>query len=72
MQRNELPQEAYGFLRSEAEERVKKWSHYEIDEHTDLHQVIKELQIHLAEQEILNERLVLAMKGAIEEEKSKR
>lgn len=68
---DEMSPEEYARLRCQAEERIRQWSHYDLNEHTDLHHVIHELQIHLAEQEILNERLVLAMMGALEEEKPK-
>ena len=39
------------------EERIKQWSHYELDGHSNLHALIRELKIHLAEQEIMNEEL---------------
>jgi len=51
----------YTLLRRKAEERIKQWSNCEPHVDGDLHQVIDELKIHLAEQEILNEELRLAM-----------
>ena len=48
---------AYSRLRSQAEARIKQWSHYETNGLTDLHVLIHELKIHLAEQEIINEEL---------------
>ena len=57
MATNEMSLEDYTRLRRQAEERIKQWSHYDLNEHMDLHKVIQELQIHLAEQEILNEEL---------------
>jgi hypothetical protein len=71
MIRQKMPSEAYARLRTQAEERIKKWSHYVVNEHTDLHQVIHELKIHLAEQEILNEELTMAINRTHEEEKPK-
>ena len=53
----ERSSKAYARLRCQAEERIKKWSYYEINELTDLHELIHELKIHLAEQEIMNEKL---------------
>jgi hypothetical protein len=69
MIKKEMSLEAYAHLRSQAKERIKTWSHYEVNEHTDLHQVIHELKIHLAEQEIMNEELSLAIKREHDEEK---
>ena len=40
MVRKEMSLEAYARLRRQAEERIKQWSHYEVDECMDLHQVI--------------------------------
>jgi hypothetical protein len=52
----------YAHLRDQAEERIKRWLHYELDDHTDLHELVHELKIHLAEQEIMNEELMQTMK----------
>ena len=54
---NEMLLEVYERIRSQAEERIKQWSHYGLNDHTDLHELIHELKIHLAEQEIMNEEL---------------
>lgn len=48
-------------VRCRAEERIKKWSNFVAYGHTDLHRVIHELKIHLAEQEIRNEELIQEM-----------
>lgn len=66
----EMSSENYARLRCQAKERVKQWSHYDLKEHTDLHQVIHELQIHLAEQEILNEELRETMNSMHDGEKT--
>lgn len=57
MTTDERSPKAYNYLRCQAKERIKQWSHYEINELTDLHELIHELKIHLAEQEIMNEEL---------------
>ena len=49
--------EDYARLRGQAGERIKRWSHYKLDDHTDLQELIHELNIHLAEQEIISEEL---------------
>ena len=70
MTKNKGLLESHMRIRREAEVRIKQWSHYKINEHTDLHQVIHELQIHLAEQEILNEELRKAMNSRHDGEKA--
>ena len=52
----------YARLRGQAEKRIKRWSQYELHDHTDLHELVHELKIHLAEQEIMNEELMQTMK----------
>ena len=66
MTNDEILLEAHTRLRRLAEERVEKWAPIEIDGHTDLLQVIYELKIHLAEQEIINEELVLTIDNSFE------
>lgn len=68
---NEMSLEDYARLRCQAEERIKQWSHYDLNEHMDLHKVIQELQIHLAEQEILNEELRQTMNSMHDREKDR-
>jgi len=69
MATNEISSEYYARLRCQAEVRIKQWSHYELNEYTDLQMVIHELQIHLAEQEILNEELRQTMNSMHDGEK---
>ena len=57
MTNNEMLPEKYVRLRRRAEERIKQWSNFVAHRPTDLHRVIHELKIHLAEQEIKNEEL---------------
>jgi hypothetical protein len=71
MATNEMSSEDYARLRCQAEERIKQWSHYNLNEHMDLHKVIHELQIHLAEQEILNEELWQTMNSIYGGEKGR-
>ena len=59
MTQHKTQSETYALRRSQAEERIKKWPHVESHSFADLNQVIHELKIHLAEQEILNEELML-------------
>lgn len=61
MAKNEMLAEKYALLRRQAEGRIKQWSNCASYGNGDLHQVIHELKIHLAEQEILNEELRLEM-----------
>ena len=58
MNDNETLSEKYAQLREQAEERIKRWSKVAFHSPADLHQVIHELKIHLAEQEIQNEELM--------------
>lgn len=48
----------YAQLRQRAEERVKRWAQVDFHSPADLHRIIHELKIHLAEQEIRNEELI--------------
>lgn len=57
MTKKERSSKAYACLRGQAEERIKQWPRYEINKLEDLHELIHELKIHLAEQEIMNEEL---------------
>ena len=58
MTKNEMLSEKYALLRCHAEDRIKKWPNSASHSFTDLHRIIHELKIHLAEQEILNEELM--------------
>ena len=71
MATNEMSLEDYTRLRRQAEERIKQWPHYDLNEHMDLHKVIQELQIHLAEQEILNEELRQTINSTEDREKDR-
>ena len=68
MTKKEMLSEKYAYLRWQAEERVKKWSNGESNAYENLHQVIHELKIHLAEQEILNEELKLLVEKRYEKD----
>jgi hypothetical protein len=59
---NETPPEKFARIRRQAEERIKQWPDMASNANADLHVVIYELKIHLAELEIQNEELKLAMK----------
>ena len=58
MTKDAMLSEKYALLRRRAEERIKTWPDLESHSFTDLHRIIHELKIHLAEQEILNEELM--------------
>lgn len=57
MATNEILKVKFARLRSQAEERIKRWSNLASSAHGDLPEVIHELKIHLAELEIQNEEL---------------
>ena len=61
MNDNETLSGKYAQLRKQAEERIKRWSQVSFHSPADLHQIIHELKIHLAEQEIRNEELIQEM-----------
>ena len=65
MTNNEMLSEKYARLRRQAEESIKKWSNFVAHGHEDLHRMIHELKIHLAEQEIRNEELMQAMEARL-------
>lgn len=58
MNDNETLSEKYAQLRERAEERIKRWSKVSFHSPAEMRQVIHELKIHLAEQEIRNEELM--------------
>jgi hypothetical protein len=62
---NETPPEKFARIRRQAEERIEQWPILASDANVDLHVVIRELKIHLAELEIQNEELKLAMKEMV-------
>lgn len=57
--------EKFARLRRQAEERIEQWPNLASNANADLHVVIRELKIHLAELEIQNEELKLAMKEMV-------
>jgi len=63
MKTMELLSERYARLRHRAEARIKQWANVPAHAYADPHQVINELKIHLAEQEILNEELKVEMEA---------
>ena len=63
MNDNETLSEKYAQLREQAEERIKRWSQVDFHSPEDLHRIIHELKIHLAEQEIRNEELMKEIKA---------
>ena len=63
MKTTELLSEKYDRLRRRAEERITQWANVPAHAYADPHQVIHELKIHLAEQEILNEELKQEMEA---------
>lgn len=58
----------FAHLRRQAEERVKQWPNLSSQSQADLHKVVYELKIHLAELEIQNEELKRGMKAVIEQQ----
>ncbi|MFH0725763.1 MAG: hypothetical protein V2B19_05340 [Pseudomonadota bacterium] len=64
---HEMLPEKFARLRRQAEERVKQWPVLAPHAHLDLHKVVHELKIHLAELEIQNEELKQAMKEMAEQ-----
>ena len=62
---NETPSEKFARIRRQAEERIEQWPALASNANEYLHVVIRELKIHLAEQEIQNEELKLAMKEMV-------
>jgi hypothetical protein len=65
MVNNEMLPEKFTRLRRQAKERIEQWPSLEPRAQLDLHTVIYELKIHLAELEIQNEELKLAMKEMV-------
>lgn len=61
MNDTETLSERYAGLRKRAEERIKRWSEVAFTSPADLHRIIHELKIHLAEQEIQKEELMRGM-----------
>jgi len=61
MTTKEILSEKYARLRRQAEERIKRWPNWVANESTDLHNIIHELKIHLAELEIQNEEIKQAL-----------
>jgi hypothetical protein len=62
---NETLPEKFARLRSQAEERIAQWPNLACKANEDLHVVIRELKIHLAELEIQNEELHQALKEMV-------
>jgi hypothetical protein len=62
---SETPPEKFARIRRHAEKRIEQWPNLAYNANEDLHVVIRELKIHLAELEIQNEELKLAMREMV-------